>query len=400
MTGGLSAQRLARLPAVLQAHIDRGEAPGLVALVSRRGETHVFPLGKTAVGGDAPMTRDTIFRIASMTKPVTAVAAMILVEECRLRLDDPVDDWLPELADRKVLKRLDGPLDDTTPAHRAITLRDLLTFRFGHGFLVEAKPDWPISRALVEKGLAPGPNLSEAKGPDDWIARLGSLPLADQPGEVWRYHTGSDVLGVLIARASGQTFESFLSERVFEPLGMKDTDFSVPADKLARLPPCYQPDAGGGSARLFDEGGGASRWARPPAFAQGGAGLVSTADDFLAFAKMMLAGGRHGRTRILSRPTVELMTTNHLTDAQRAGAGIFMGEGGGWGFGMAVTVRRHNLADNVGRFGWEGGYGTSWHSDPNEDLTGVLLTQWLFGSPAPPVILNDFWTCAYQAIDD
>src|SRR5690348_4335574 len=222
--GGLSTARLRRMHDVMAGYVERGEVPGLVTLVSRRGEVHVDALGTRAIGSSAPMRRDTIFRITSMTKPITAVAAMILVEECALRLDEPVDRLLPELAGRKVLKRLDGPLHEVVPASRPITLRDLLTFRLGFGVIMEASSDYPIQQAVNDLELRPGaPKPATPHAPDEWIRRLGTLPLMHQPGERWMYNTGSHVLGVLIARAAGQLFETFCRERIFAPLGMKDT---------------------------------------------------------------------------------------------------------------------------------------------------------------------------------
>jgi len=217
--GGLSPARLARMREVMAGHVERGVMPGLVTVVSRRGETHVETIGMKAMGGTQPMARDTLFRIASMTKPITAAAAMILVEECKLRLDDPVDTLLPELANRRVLKSLDGPVDDTVPANRPITLRDLLTFRLGFGMLLAPPGAYPIQAAIDEAGFAPGPESSPLT-PDQWMKNLGSLPLLHQPGEGWMYHTGSDVLGVLIARATGRSLEAFLAERIVGPLGM------------------------------------------------------------------------------------------------------------------------------------------------------------------------------------
>ncbi len=293
-SAGFSKTRLARLRDVMAGYVERGEVPGLVALVSRRGETHVEALGMKTLGGSDPVRRDTIFRIASMTKPITAVAAMILVEECKLRLDDPVDELLPELADRQVLKRLDGPLDDTEPAKRPITLRDLLTFRMGFGIVMAPPGTYPIQTAVDDLRLGQGmPQPSLPPEPDEWIRRFGTLPLMHQPGEKWMYHTGSDVLGVLIARASGQPFETFLQERLFEPLGMKDTAFSAPASKLDRLATAYLTNFETGALEFYDpaEGG---QWSRPPAFPSGGGGLVSTVDDYLAFGRMMLNQGRHG----------------------------------------------------------------------------------------------------------
>ncbi|MDI3340043.1 MAG: serine hydrolase domain-containing protein [Sphaerobacter sp.] len=355
--GGLSATRLARMHDVLAGYVERGELPGLVALVSRRGEVHVEAIGTMAFGSGQPMRRDTIFRIASLTKPITAAAAMILVEECILRLDDPVDRWLPELADRRVLRRLDAPLDDTVPAHRPITLRDLLTFRPGFGAVMAPPGQYPIQQAMAEAGLAPGPDLP-AVPPDEWLRRLGRPPLLYQPGEVWLYHASADVLGVLIARAAGQPLETFLRARLVAPLGMRDTGFHVPADKRDRLPHCYVADPDTGTLAVYDDPD-ASRWSRPPVFPAGGGGLVSTADDLLAFFRMMLHKGRCGRERILSRRAVELMTADHLTPEQQVGPHVLLEEGHSWGFGMAVGTRRHDLAGSPGRFGWDGGYGTS-----------------------------------------
>jgi CubicO group peptidase (beta-lactamase class C family) len=397
-TGELSKERLARMHDVMAGHVERSGVPGIVTLVSRRGETHVDAIGVKSIGGRDPMRRDTIFRISSMTKPITAAAAMILVEECKLRLDEPVDPFLPELADRKVLKRLDSRLDDTVPAKRPISVRDLLTFRLGIGAVMAPPGSYPIQKAMEEVGLAPGPVLPSV-APDDWMKRLGGLPLVHQPGEKWMYHTGSDVLGVLIARAAGQTLEGFLRQRIFEPLGMKDTGFHVPAAKLDRLPCCYRANPETGELDLFD-GVGDSRWSRPPTFLAGGGGLVATADDYLAFCQMMLDKGRHGTERILSRPSVELMTIDHLTLDQKAEASIFFGDNSGWGFGLSVVTKRDDLSVVPGRFGWDGGYGTSGHSDPRENMVGILMTQRLTDSPEASHVSRDFWTSAYAAIDD
>jgi CubicO group peptidase (beta-lactamase class C family) len=399
--GGWSEARLGRIDGVMAGYVEHGTVPGLVTLVSRRGETRVDAIGTMAEGGSGPMTRDTIFRISSMTKPITAAATMILIEECRLRLDDPVDAWLPELADRRVLTQIDAPLDDTIPAHRPITVRDLLTFRMGFGLLMADPETTPIVRALIGTPLDSGPPSPQGPpAPDRWMRSLGDFPLMYQPGERWMYNTGSDVLGVLIARAAGQPFDVFLRERVFEPLGMSDTGFSVTGDRLDRLATAYWTDAASGALALADEPHG--QWSEPPAFPSGAGGLVSTADDYLAFAQMLLDGGRHGEQRILSRPTVETMTTDHLTPEQKALSGIVPGffDHHGWGFGMSVVTRRDVVAGSIGAFGWDGGMGTSWLSDPVEDLTAILMTQAGWSSPNPPPICRDFWTSVYQAIDD
>jgi CubicO group peptidase (beta-lactamase class C family) len=397
-----SSTRLEHMRTVLGGYVDRGEMPGLVALVSCGESDHVEALGALSFGG-APMKRDTIFRIASMTKPIAAVAAMILVEECRLRLDDAVDDLLPELADRKVLRRIDADLDDVVPAQRSITLRDLLTFRWGFGLVMNWPPSYPIQQAMVAAGLMPGPNPVE-HAPDEYMKRLGALPLMHQPGERWMYHTGSDVLGVLIARASGLSFADFLRERIFLRLGMKDTDFHVPAGKRDRLAASYLRDPATNQLRVHDDPR-ASRWANPPPFESGGGGLVSTAGDYLAFCRMLLGKGRYGSTRILSPASVALMTMDHLTDAQKEGTEAFFGDGyggfkAGWGFGMAVDIRRDDLFTAPGRFGWNGGVGTTAYSDPDQNLTGILLTQRMMELPVLPRVMTDFWTLAYQALDE
>ncbi|MDH4988070.1 serine hydrolase [Aminobacter anthyllidis] len=255
-TGNFVADRLERMRKVMAGHVERGDVPGLVWAVSRGGETHVEAVGALSLNGTAPMRRDSIFRIASLTKPVTAAAAMILVEESRLRLDDPVDKWLPELADRKVLKSVDGKLTDTIPASRPITLRDLLTLRFGVGAIMVYPFAYPVQHAMAEAGIAPSADLFRGS-PDAFMKAVGSLPLAHQPGEGWLYHTGLDVAGVLVGRASGQSLSAFMQERIFGPLGMKDTGFHVPAEKVDRLATAYSRDFQTGKLGVYDEAKGA-----------------------------------------------------------------------------------------------------------------------------------------------
>ncbi|WP_433519279.1 serine hydrolase domain-containing protein [Nonomuraea sp. CA-143628] len=404
--GGFSKTGLDRLREVLARHVESGKIPGLVALVGRGGETHVEALGTMRHDGGAPMRRDTIFRMASTSKPVAMAAAMVLLDECRLRLDDLVEPWLPELADRQVLKRIDSPLDDTVPARRPITVRDLLTSTFGLGMDMTALGT-PIMGAIFERGLTP--DLPEPMpGPDEWMRRLGELPLMHQPGERWQYQISHDVLSVLVARVTGQPFEEFLRERVFGPLGMTDTGFHVPADKIDRLPALYAPDPQSGEFHVWDEADG-GRWSKPPAFQGSGGGLVSTADDYHAYFQMLLNGGTYGGERILSRAAVELMTTNRLTPEQQAARHAMavnnvhlsfgQGQHGGWGFGMAVRTYRGDYAP-IGQFGWDGGSGTSTYADPANQLTGILLTQVGMSVPNSARLIHDFWTTLYQAIDD
>ncbi|MBB6734476.1 serine hydrolase domain-containing protein [Cohnella zeiphila] len=403
---GFSETGLRKMRDVLARHVDSGKIPGLVALVSRHGETHVEAIGTMSHDGGTPMRRDTIFRMASTSKPVSTAAAMILLDECRLRLDDLVETWLPELANRQVLKRIDGPLDDTVPARRPITVRDLLTSTFGLGMDMTSLGT-PIMNAIIQQGLTP--DLPEPMPePDEWMRRLGTLPLMHQPGERWQYHISNDLLGVLIARVTGQSFETFLRERIFAPLGMKDTGFHVPAAKIGRLPPLYAPDPQTGEFLVWDgaEGG---RHSQPPAFQGGGGGLSSTVDDYRAYFRMLLNHGMHGNERILSRPAVELMTTNRLTPEQQAARNAMavdnvhvsfgQGQHGGWGMGMAVRTYRGDYAP-IGQFGWDGGSGTSTYADPVNQLTGILLTQVGMSTPDSARLIHDFWTTVYQAIED
>lgn len=393
---GFTPHGLRRLHDALARHVDSGEVPGLVALVSRHGETHVDAIGTHQAGGGAPMRRDSIFRIASSSKPITAAAAMLLVEECVLRLDDPVDEWLPELAGRGVLRRIDGPLDDTVPATRPITLRDLLTFGLGFG-IPFTLGDAPILHAIRDAGLMPSPSPTQLS-PDEYMRALGSLPLLHQPGEGWLYHHGSDILGVLIARVSGTPFDEFLRQRLLGPLGMRDTGFHVPPKHLDRLPTSYSRRPDGGALEVHDEPR-SGLWSAPAVFPSGGGGLVSTVDDAHAFLTMLLRKGRHGSERILSRASVELMTSDQLTPAQTAG-GRPLGDAMGWGFGMSVILRRTELSFSPGRFGWTGGTGTTTYADPAEDLVDILFTQRLISDPAPQPWMQDFATATYAAFDD
>ncbi|MCK1995291.1 beta-lactamase family protein [Peribacillus muralis] len=403
---GFSEAGLRTLREVLTQHVESGKIPGLVALVSRYGETHVEAIGTMRHDGGTTMRRDTIFRIASTSKPVTMAAAMVLLDECRLRLDDLVEQWLPELADRRVLKRIDGPLEETVPARRPITVRDLLTSTFGLGMDMTSLGT-PIMGAIFEQGLTP--DLPEPMPePDEWMRRLGTLPLMYQPGERWQYHISNDLLGVLVARVTGQSFETFLRERIFDPLGMKDTGFHVPADKIDRLPPLYAPDPQTGEFNVWDEAKG-GRHSQPPAFQSGGGGLSSTVDDYQAYLRMLLNHGMHGTERILSRPAVQLMTTNRLTPEQQAARNAMannnvhvsfgQGQHGGWGFGMAVRTYRGDYA-SIGQFGWDGGAGTAAYADPENQLTGILFTQVGMSTPDSARVIHDFWTMVYQAIED
>ena len=398
---GFAPTRLARMHDILLRHVDSRRLPGLVALISRRGAEHVDAIGTLAFDRAALMQRDTIFRLASVTKPITAVAAMILVEECKLRLDDPVDDFLPELANRKVLRTIDSELNDTVPAKRPLTTRDLLTFRSGYGEVAFISPTCPLQRALIEARLPLSAWMFSGTA-DEFMQCLGRLPLAHQPGEQWLYHMSAEILGVLIARVAGMPLSAFMRQRIFEPLGMKDSGFTVPEAHLGRVATCYKTDFLTGEITVLEEAR-SDLLARPCIFESGaGDQFVSTADDLLVFGKMMLNRGAYGTERILSRPSVELMTTDQLTREQKAASPFFENfwNSRGWGLGLSIVTRRDDVAGVPGRFGWDGAFSTSLYVDPREDMVGVLMAQCRPGALRLPPVVLDFWTSAYQAIDD
>jgi CubicO group peptidase (beta-lactamase class C family) len=360
----------------MAARVERGEFPGMVTLVARDDYVHVDTIGTTAFGGDVPMRRDTIFRIASLTKPVLAAVTMLLVEDDVIDLEEPIHRVLPELAGQRVLARIDGPLDETAPTRRPVTVEDLLTFRGGFGMLTEPtfNPPFPIVQAAEELQLALGdPDPGTPYHPDEWIRHFATLPLMYQPGERWQYNVGSLLLGVLLARAAGQPLGDVMRERLFEPLGMAETGFWLPRARAEQLPPYYMTDV--------ETGKPAERhttppdvWSTPPVFPSGAGGLVSTVDEFHTFARMLLNRGVHGGTRLLSEKSVELMTTNRLTPEQIASGGALL-EGRGWGFGMSVNLEAEPPAATAGQYGWSGGYGTTWFNDPHERLTAIAFTQ-------------------------
>jgi CubicO group peptidase (beta-lactamase class C family) len=387
MTGGFRDEGLARFADVAARHVDDGSVPGLVALLARGDQVHVEVRGSLSVGGPS-VRRDSLFRIASTTKPVTGTAVMALIDEGLLHLDDPVERWLPELGSRRVLRKPDGPLDDTVPAQRSVTVRDLLTFTFGFGMdvaMFAASEPWPVWVAAGELHLGTfgPPNPAELPGPDQWIAALGTLPLLAQPGERWLYNTGAQVLGVLLARAAGMALPELLRTRIFEPLGMAGTGFW--AEDTSRLATAYAPGEEG--LVVWDPPEG--QWSREPAFPDAAAGLVSTADDLLAFARMLLAGG----DRVLHGESVAQMTSDQLSPDQRAGADAVL-QDRGWGFCQSVVTQ----GPWAGAFGWDGGLGSSWLVDPRRDLVVIVLTQRMFESPALPLVHREMQAAALDAV--
>ncbi len=384
----LTPEGLARFDQAAATHVGNDKVPGLVALVASGDEAHVVALGSLSVGGP-PARRDSLFRIASTTKPITGAATLALVKEGLLTLDEPVDRLLPELADRRVLRRMDGPLNETVPAQRAITARDLLTFTFGFGMVVEmfmSPEPWPVVAAATDLHLSTlgPPSPAEQPDPDTWIEALGTLPLLAQPGERWLYNTGASVLGVLLGRAAGMSFADVLRTRVFEPLSMTDTSFWV--EDTDRLATAYVPTPDG--LEVWDPPDG--QWSRPPAFGDGAAGLVSTVDDLAAFARMLLRGGEP----VLLPEAVAQMTRDQLTPEQKSRAGEGFLAGRSWGFCQSVVTD----GPYAGAFGWDGGLGSSWLVDPRRDLTVVVLTQRLFETALAPQVHRDLQASALAAL--
>lgn len=380
--GDFDARVLGLVDRLVEDAVLQGDAPGVVAAVARGGSIHVATAGMRSVGAES-MTRDTLFRITSMTKPMTAAAVLALIEAGSLALDAPVDDLLPELAHRRVLRDPDASLDDTVPAGRPITTRDLLTFTWGFGMqgaMFAAAEPWPIVTAALERELATfgPPQPATTPDPDTWMARLGELPLLAQPGERWLYQSGAQVLGVLASRAAGIPFADVLHEQLFTPLGMSSTGFY--AKDTIRLATAYERR--NGKLEVTDPPNG--QWSRPPAFADGGAGLVSAVDDVVAFGRMLMSGG----DGVLKPDTVAAMTRNQLTELQRTTVwpGFSFLDDRGWGYGVSVC--------DDGRYSWDGGFGTTWSNVPSQDLTVVVLTQRATDETGPPFVCDAILTAA------
>jgi CubicO group peptidase (beta-lactamase class C family) len=330
---------MSTLKGLLEAAVARDEAPGAAALVDRAGTV------ERASAGD--LQTDSIVRIASLTKPITAAALMLLVDDGLVAVDDPIPRWLPELAAPTVVRTPDAPVDDVVPAARPVTVEDLLTFRAGWGF-----PDdfsLPAVGVLFERL----PVFDVRETPEEWLRTLASVPMLRQPGDAWLYNTCSDIQGVLIARIAKRPLAEVLAERIFEPLEMVDTAFQLPG-------------------------------AEPPVFASGGGGLVSTLADWHRFALMLLADGGG----LLSRESVRRMTTDHLTQEQRDASTLFL-EGAGWGYGGSVGPGA--------RYGWVGGTGTTAHVDLATGTGGILFTQRHMTGPTPPPLMRAFWDYAFGA---
>ena len=393
-TVGFAADRLVRIDKSLQGYVDRNEVPGVVGLIARRGQVvYHKSFGHRDVEAKEPMSNDVIFRIASMTKPIASVALMMLWEEGRFLLRDPVAEHLPEFARMKVAVPVDpgdtarGPYK-TVGAQGSITIQHLLTHTAGL-----ANPYRGVTRGLYNE-------LRENRKPDgtvgDYVKALAKLPLNFEPGDRWEYGPATDVVGRLVEVLSGLTLDEFLKERIFEPLGMRDTHFYLPTEKLPRFAALYQPDEAG-KIVLQEKPDLNSRWVREPhVYFSGAGGLVSTTSDYFRFHQMMLNGGELDGVRILSPRTVRLMTVNHTGDR----AIWLRGEGFGFGLGYSVTtdLGRSAMPSAEGTYGWGGAYCTVFWVDPEDEVIGILMTQ-----VRPYTHLNirkDFQTLTYQAIVD
>jgi CubicO group peptidase (beta-lactamase class C family) len=367
---------------VVDAHVESGRIPGYVAAVRIRGWVDVRAGGRSGVeAASRPMGEDTLFRIASVTKPIGGALTLSLVEEGALALDDPISRWLPEAASLRVLAAPDAPLDRTTEAKRPVTVRHLLTMTSGWGAVLE---ETPLQRAMIERGVYPGP-LTPQMSPDEFVARVVDLPLAFQPGEGWLYDTGIDLLGVLLARATGKPLSELLAERITGPLGMASTSFGT--QDVDRLATAYQPGPEG--LEVLDPPDGV--FAGPPQFEELSSGLVSTASDILRFYSAMADGG----APVLRHDSVALMSADALTDEQRRQALPIVGPGGSWGLATGVDVEAAEPWMAPGRWGWDGGTGTTAHVDPTRDTVGVLLTQRMMTGPLDG--FGDFWTAVAEA---
>jgi CubicO group peptidase (beta-lactamase class C family) len=377
------SRSVTRIADALQPFVDAGEVTGLVAVVARGDDVEVTVLGDQAIGG-SPMREDSRFRVASAGKPVTAAAVLALVADGRLTLDQAVDELLPELAARRVLREPSAELDDTVPAARQVTTRDLLRSTNGLGFSSDFTA--PIAAVLVER-LHQGPTRpQDFPSPDEWIARVGELPLIHQPGEGFTYNTAYDILTVLVERATGRSFDDHVGERILDPLGMVDTGFSFPPGEAARTTTAYRRADEGGLV-VVDEPDG--QFARPPAFASGAGGYVSTAADLLRFQRMLLAGGGD----VLPGSWVAEMMSDQLSPAIRATDSVFLG-GQSWGYGAGVDIEPREPWHVIGRYGWVGGTGTSAYVVPSDGSISILLTQTELGGPGGAPVLEAFWAAA------
>jgi CubicO group peptidase (beta-lactamase class C family) len=375
------------LAEALRPIVDVQLVPGLVAAVGWGDQIDVVVLGDLAVDG-RPMAEDALFRIASITKPMVAALALTFVADGTLQLDGPVGELLPELAAPVVVRSMTGPVDDTVPASRPITLRHLLTSTNGHGFPSDFSA--PVAQLLVDRLVQGPPQPQRVPPPDEWMAILGGIPLLHQPGEGFTYNAAFDILGVLVARAGAATLPALMAKRLFGPLGMTETGFAFPVGTDERRTSYYRH----GDDGLAEQDGPDGQWATAPPFPSGAGGLVSTLADVVAFQRMLLAGGGD----LLPADLVAAMTTDQLTPAIRSTDSIFL-DGQSWGFGGGVDVAALHPWNVTGRYGWVGGTGTSAHVVPSDGSIAVLLTQVELAGPTGSQVIERFWTAASEHLD-
>jgi CubicO group peptidase (beta-lactamase class C family) len=410
-TAGMSSARLARLDEVMKRrYVDSGHLPGIVTYVYRDGHlVYTGICGQMDIERGKKMREDAIFRIYSMSKPITAVALMTLVEEGLIGLDDAVHSYIPEWKDLAVYASgMPSLLTDapprflTTPVQRPMKVVDLATHTSGltYGFMMRTSVDAAYRRAKITDRQTPG-------GLQGMVGELAQIPLDFSPGTAWNYSVSIDVLGYLVEKLSGISFGEFLRTRLFEPLGMNDTAFYVPSDKVDRFTSCYQPETSGRGLKLQDDAKG-STYAEPPKLESGGGGLVSTANDYLRFCRMMLNGGTLDGVQILSPKTVALFSLNYLPDgrevADMALPGMFSessyaGVGFSLGCGVNVNVAKTRLPGSLGEYFWGGAAATAFWIDPKEKLTVVFMTQ-VIGSEARLTLRRDLRTLVYSAMTE
>ena len=388
---GVSSSRLARLGRCMEAYIDRGDFAGLVVLIARHGAVcYLETFGQMDIEAQKPMAVDTIFRIYSMSKPITTVAALTLYEQGRFQLTTPVSEFIPAFKDLQVLRSFTETDIEFEPLAREMTVRDLMTHTSGltYGF-DDSSPIEEMYRQHIHGDKFLRRSLQET------MALLADLPLVHQPGTAWRYSVSTDVLGYIVEAASGMPLGSFLQQQVFEPLGMQDTGFFVPPDRIDRLAANYAPEPDG-SLRLVDAPS-TGIYSRPPRLESGGGGLASTIGDYFQFAQMLLNGGTWGGERILSRKTIELAMMNHLTPEMLPS---YQNPGFGFGLGGKVLMdpAQAQIVGSPGLFGWGGAATTDFWIDPTEQLVGVIMPQLMDGGEYP--LQADFQVLVYQALDD
>lgn len=394
---GVSSARLNRIGKAMQSYVDERKLAGLITMIARRGQVlHFECFGMMDIEAGKSMQSDTIFRIHSMTKPITSVAVMMLYEQGDFQLKDPVSRFIPGFKDLRVfVKATESGLELAEP-EREVTMQDLLTHTSG---LVYGDPEGSPVEAAVWQADREAEKVAPDETLEEWIQRLVRLPLAHQPGSKWHYGLSTDVLGYVVEVISGLAFDTFLEQRIFSPLGIVDTGFYVPQEKISRLATMYGPAEGGG-LQIMDTPE-TSKYSKPKRFLSGGGGLVSTASDYMRFAQMLLNGGEMNCVRLLSRETVKLMTTNHLSDELipiqlDPLTSYLKGHGFGLGFAVITNVAQSGMYGSEGSYWWGGAANTFFWVDPREKLIGLIMPQFLASGRYP--IQRELQELTYQAI--